>query len=79
MTTETTETTETAELRRVLNLALDELEKQRAIVVPLARQLGRCEEAFRIILQQKSAAKCHVTARRMRDELAALGKKASKQ
>lgn len=45
------------------------LAAQQRIIADQARMLGRCEEAFRIILRATSAAQCHRTARRMRREL----------
>lgn len=60
-----------ADLRGALNTALAELEATRPRLHQTARQLGRCDMAFEIILGLTTAEKCHKTARRMRDELKA--------
>jgi hypothetical protein len=63
-------TTENTELRAALEVALAELDRTRPHVFTLAKQLGRCDMAFDIILQCTSATQAKRTARRMRAELA---------
>lgn len=60
---------EIADLRRALDVALNELEQTRPTLLAVGRMLGRCDMAFEIMLGLKNAPACHRTARRMRKEI----------